>query len=137
MRQSCSLAPPVLTAGGAFSWPNDQEQHPEQLAEQVQALVDTEAVAVLALAVINQGVGAPFGQTQGWNARQKGHDQAMDGGMAGEPPLPGKRGVLATAFLGRHPVALQAEVPEEMAHGQQGQQFPVLFKQHDVTAWRP
>ena len=131
------LCPSRCDSGRGFSWPNAQEQHPEQLAEQVQALVDTDAVAVLALPVINQGVGAPFGHTQGWNARQKGHDQAMNGGMAGEPPLPGKCGVLATAFLGRHPVALQAEVPEEMAHGQQGQQFPVLFKQHDVTAWRP
>jgi len=75
-----------------------------------------------ALEPVDQGMEQQFGQTELGHAGEQGHRQPMGARMGNQPPAPGESGVATGAFLPRHAIALQAEIADEMGHGEQQQQ---------------
>ena len=86
-------------------------------------LINTKAATIPALPEINQRMDHPFSKTEQRQPCDQSHQEPMNCGVSCQPPLPGKGDIAARALLHCHAIALQTEIAEKVAHGQQSEQF--------------
>ena len=97
----------------------DGSDGPEGLADQVKALIHPQPPEVATFADVNADVRDPFRQAEQGDARDHGHQEGVNPAMGSQPPLPAEDLAASRTLLPSHPVALQAEIADEMTHRQQ------------------
>ena len=68
---------------------------------------------------VNGDVDDPLSQSKQGDARDHRHQERVDPRMGHQPPLPAEGLATTGAFLAGHPVALEAEIADEVTHRQQ------------------
>ena len=115
---------------------NRQEQatRPDELADQMQRLIQQKGVAQPGFAVVDQQMGPHLRKAQQGNTREQGDHEAVGGGMGCDPPAPVQGDVFAWAFLNGHAIPLQGEISHEMTQGENDQQIDrVLDRKEGLT----
>ena len=94
-------------------------KRPKGLAGKMQALIHAHTRQLSALGYINRHVEYPLGQSEQGNAGDQGDQKSMDAAVGRQPPLPTEGSTAAWTLLAGHLVALEPEVADVVAHGQQ------------------